>query len=74
MLLDVNNIQTPEQRKHCNSAIIYLDSVEIKWVVEVDDEVGYVVRYKTVSGKFTVANDRIEVEKLYGKVEIKFKE
>lgn len=74
MLLDINNIQTLEQRKHCNSAGIYLDGVKIDWVVEVDDEAGYVVRYKTKSGKFTVANDEIETEKLYGKVEIKFKE
>lgn len=74
MILDINNIQTPEQHKQIISAMIYLDGVKIDWVVKADDEAGYVVICKTKSGKFTVANDEIEVEKLYGKVEIKFKE
>jgi hypothetical protein len=56
------------------NATIYLDGVEIKWVVEADDEEGYVVVYKTKLGRFDVVNGEIIKEILHGKVEIKFEE
>lgn len=55
-------------------AVVYLDDVEIKWVIEADTDKGYVVVYKTKSDRFDVINDEIVKETLLGKVEIKFDE
>lgn len=74
MRLDINEVQTEEHQCFYTSAVVYLNGVQVNWVVEADDEEGYIVRYKTKSSKFSVANDEIIKERLFGKVEIRFKE
>lgn len=61
-------VKDPESRRVKD---VLLNGKKIKFVVELDTEKGWLWRYKTTDdGKFVTDDDQLEVEKLYGKVEI----